>query len=107
MPTLTFAGIVSAFGAGTKAKLDNPAVSGAPEDQLRAPLETLFHGLAAPKPRQADLLDRIVAGPLVQLAAGRGGRAVALRVRDGNQAAGRGLSALRRPGRFSGNVEMS
>ena len=32
MPTLTFAGIVSAFGAGTKAKLDNPAVSGAPED---------------------------------------------------------------------------
>ncbi|HXE25828.1 MAG TPA: DNA methyltransferase, partial [Roseiarcus sp.] len=47
MPTLTFAGIVSAFGAGTKAKLDNPAVSGAPEDQLRAPLETLFHGLAA------------------------------------------------------------
>jgi hypothetical protein len=43
----TFAGVVSAFGAEAKAKLDNPAISGAPEDQLRAPLERLFHGLAA------------------------------------------------------------
>jgi hypothetical protein len=42
----TFAGVVSAFGAEARAKLDNPAISGAPEDQLRAPLETLFHGLA-------------------------------------------------------------
>ena len=30
-----------------RAKLDNPAISGAPEDQLRAPLEGLFHELAA------------------------------------------------------------
>jgi hypothetical protein len=43
----TFAGVVSAFGAEARAKLDNPAISGAPEDQLRAPLERLFHGLAA------------------------------------------------------------
>jgi hypothetical protein len=42
----TFAGIVSAFGAEARAKLDNPAVFGAPEDQLRAPLEGLFKGLA-------------------------------------------------------------
>lgn len=32
---------VSAFGREAKAKLSNPVVSGAPEDQLRAPLETL------------------------------------------------------------------
>jgi hypothetical protein len=43
----TLAAIVSAFGAEAKAKLYNPAITGAPEDQLRAPLETLFHGLAA------------------------------------------------------------
>jgi hypothetical protein len=43
----TFAGVVSAFGAEVRAKLDNPAISGAPEDQLRAPLEGLFQGLAA------------------------------------------------------------
>jgi hypothetical protein len=43
----TFAGVVSAFGAEARAKLDNPSISGAPEDQLRAPLERLFHGLAA------------------------------------------------------------
>ena len=47
MQKTTFAGVVSAFGAEARAKLDNPAVSGAPEDQLRAPLEGLFHGLAA------------------------------------------------------------
>lgn len=44
---------ISRFGASAKAKLDNPAAKGAPEDQLRAPLETLvadinaFIGLAA------------------------------------------------------------
>ena len=47
MPTATFAGVISAFGAEAKAKLDNPAISGAPEDQLRAPLERLLHELAA------------------------------------------------------------
>ncbi|MGD0763052.1 MAG: type ISP restriction/modification enzyme [Roseiarcus sp.] len=47
MQKTTFAGVVSAFGAEARAKLDNPAISGAPEDQLRAPLERLFHDLAA------------------------------------------------------------
>ncbi len=45
MPKPTFAGVVSAFGAEARAKLDNPAISGAAEDQLRAPLERLFHEL--------------------------------------------------------------
>jgi hypothetical protein len=38
--------VVAAFGAAAKAKLDNPAASGAPEDQLRAPLEALILELA-------------------------------------------------------------
>jgi N-6 DNA Methylase len=42
----TFAGLVSAFGAEARAKLDNPAISGAPEDQLRAPLESFIQKLA-------------------------------------------------------------
>lgn len=34
------------FGAATKSKLSNRAATGAPEDQLRAPLEVLLHELA-------------------------------------------------------------
>jgi hypothetical protein len=37
---------VSNFGAGVKPKLSNIAISGAPEDQLRGPLEVLFRSLA-------------------------------------------------------------
>ena len=37
---------ISAFGRETKAKLSNPSASGAPEDQLRTPLETLVTSLA-------------------------------------------------------------
>lgn len=37
---------VSAYGAETKAKLSSPTVTGAPEDQLRNPLETLFKDIA-------------------------------------------------------------
>ncbi len=37
---------VSAYGASVKAKLANIAIEGAPEDQLRAPLEKLVHDLA-------------------------------------------------------------
>ncbi len=40
------AGVVSAFGLAAKAKLSNPAITGAPEDQLRAPLDALIRGLA-------------------------------------------------------------
>jgi hypothetical protein len=37
---------VSRYGQAAKAKLTNPAVKGEPEDQLRAPLETLLADLA-------------------------------------------------------------
>ena len=37
---------VSAFGREARSKLSNPVASGAPEDQLRAPLEALIPGLA-------------------------------------------------------------
>ncbi|MEI9990773.1 MAG: type ISP restriction/modification enzyme [Rhizomicrobium sp.] len=42
----TFASAISEFGARAKAKLSSPAIDGAPEDQLRNPLELLFHDLA-------------------------------------------------------------
>lgn len=42
----SFNDAISAFGKRTKAKLANVAVSGAPEDQLRAPLEMLVADLA-------------------------------------------------------------
>lgn len=41
----TLSAVVSAFGSECKAKLANRAASGAPEDQLRAPLEVLFKSL--------------------------------------------------------------
>ena len=43
----TLADAVSRYGASTKSKLADVAISGAPEDQLRGPLEALFHDLAA------------------------------------------------------------
>jgi hypothetical protein len=46
LPKKTFDEIVSAFGAAAKAKLTNPAVTGAPEDQLRNPLEVLIRDVA-------------------------------------------------------------
>jgi hypothetical protein len=42
----TFAGAISDFGASVKSKLANIAISGAPEDQLRGPLEILIKDLA-------------------------------------------------------------
>ena len=42
----SLASAVSAFGLAAKSKLANPAVSGEPEDQLRAPLEHLVLDLA-------------------------------------------------------------
>ena len=38
---------VSQYGASIKPKLSNVAIEGAPEDQLRGPLEALIHDLAA------------------------------------------------------------
>ena len=43
---MTLQEAISKFGIEAKSKLSNPGVSGAPEDQLRAPLETLFGRLA-------------------------------------------------------------
>lgn len=43
---LTLQSAISKFGAETKAKLSNPAATGEPEDQLRAPLEGLVSDLA-------------------------------------------------------------
>ena len=37
---------IARFGTNAKAKLANPGATGEPEDQLRAPLETLFADLA-------------------------------------------------------------
>jgi hypothetical protein len=42
----TLASAISAYGASVKAKLANIAISDAPEDQLRGPLETLIGELA-------------------------------------------------------------
>ncbi len=42
----TLADAVSVYGASVKAKLKNVAIDGAPEDQLRGPLDVLFGALA-------------------------------------------------------------
>ena len=44
---MTLQDAISRFGHETKAKLTSPGASGAPEDQLRAPLEVLIADLAA------------------------------------------------------------
>ena len=46
MTSKTFATAISDFGEAAKAKLKNVAAKGAPEDQLRNPLEGLLHDLA-------------------------------------------------------------
>lgn len=56
---MTLASAVSAYGASLKSKLSNPAITGAPEDQLRGPLESLLHdlaGLAGFKPEALALV---------------------------------------------------
>ena len=44
-PEKLLAEAISRFGAEAKKKLSNPGATGAPEDQLRAPLERLFQDL--------------------------------------------------------------
>lgn len=46
MAAKSLANAVSAYGASLKPKLSNIAITGAPEDQLRGPLETLIKDLA-------------------------------------------------------------
>ena len=43
---MTLKEAISTFGAEAKSKLSNPSASGAPEDQLRSPLEGLIGSLA-------------------------------------------------------------
>ncbi len=50
---------VSAFGAAAKAKLSSIAISGAPEEQLRTPLDTLFRDLADISATVAGKIDLI------------------------------------------------
>ncbi|MGE0502712.1 MAG: hypothetical protein AB7I79_18470 [Rhizobiaceae bacterium] len=45
MPRSTLAELIASYGADAKAKLSSMAVDGAPEDQLRNPLEVLIRGL--------------------------------------------------------------
>ncbi|MBI1178959.1 MAG: N-6 DNA methylase [Alphaproteobacteria bacterium] len=51
--------VVSAFGKRTAAKLSNIAISGAPEDQLRGPLETLIRDLALIAGHMAGTVDLV------------------------------------------------
>lgn len=46
MAAKNLADAVSQYGASTKSKLVDPAISGAPEDQLRGPLEALVRDIA-------------------------------------------------------------
>src|SRR5690606_3499596 len=47
MPDTSLTDAVSSFGIAAAAKLSNAAAIGEPEDQLRAPLETLLKDLAS------------------------------------------------------------
>lgn len=59
---------ISAFGAATKSKLGNKAASGAPEDQLRAPLEALFCELALLAGLPANAMSLVGESTLAHLA---------------------------------------
>lgn len=59
MATKTLADAVSAYGVSAKGKLSNIAISGAPEDQLRTPLETLIRDLAAIEGMPANGVDLV------------------------------------------------
>ena len=50
---------VAAFGREAKSKLSNPGASGAPEDQLRAPLEALVGNLAELAGLHAGTVDMV------------------------------------------------
>jgi hypothetical protein len=47
LASVSFDDVVASFGRSVRAKVGGAAVTGAPEDQLRAPLERLFSDLAA------------------------------------------------------------
>ncbi len=64
----SLADIVSTFGAATKRKLSNKAASGAPEDQLRAPLETLIRDIAVLSGLPGGVVDLVGESSLAHLA---------------------------------------
>ena len=55
----TLADAVSVYGASVKAKLKNVAIDGAPEDQLRGPLDVLFGALAELAELPADFVQLV------------------------------------------------
>jgi len=59
--------IVSRFGAAAKSKLSNPAATGEPEDQLRAPLERLFEDLSLRCGFKADAFSAVGESALASL----------------------------------------
>jgi hypothetical protein len=63
-PVLT---AISAFGAEAKSKLNNPAVTGEPEDQLRGPLEVLLKTLAGIGSPLADKLAMVGESSIAEL----------------------------------------
>lgn len=67
MPGKTLTDAVSAYGASARAKLANPAISGAPEDQLRGPLEILIRDLAAVEGMSPNAVKLVGETTLVEL----------------------------------------
>jgi len=63
--------IISEFGASAKGKLANAAVTGAPEDQLRAPLETLVLQLAELAGHRTGTVKLVGETTLAHLSSGR------------------------------------
>jgi hypothetical protein len=63
----TLAAAVSAYGASATGKLSNVAISGAPEDQLRGPLESLIRDLGAIEGMPADSIHLVGETALTEL----------------------------------------
>ena len=55
---MKFQEAISKFGLEAKSKLSNPGAGGAPEDQLRAPLEALIANLAELIVGEARIVER-------------------------------------------------
>ena len=62
-----FAAAISKFGASLKSKFSGAAIAGAPEDQLRNPLETLIKDLGEVLGRPAASIDLVGETTLIEL----------------------------------------
>ncbi|MDC7685039.1 N-6 DNA methylase [Asticcacaulis sp. BYS171W] len=56
---LTFQSVIASFGQASKQKLSNVAISGAPEDQIRSPLEKLIKDLSLLAGYQSDQISLV------------------------------------------------